>query len=402
MTGGRIILPPTNPSLDSNGNPVSGSTLTYYQNNTTTLVSIYSNAALTIALANPLTSDSAGVFPQVWASNTAGYSVKWTRTGFSDVTFNDIFPDLDSSAVGTYVSLNQSQVSLGTNIATAFGTVGVGLIENAFTQTDSTTGAGTVATAYASTFGAVTFATPVNAITITNAYGLYLKDPVAGSHVTLTNKYALGVDSLKVAGAINIGGVSSSAVTGTGNIALSASPTFTGTVGFAALSGTGNIATSAGTLSTAGVTIAPDSGSGSLITLTGFSHNSTFSWAGITGSANFQIVAGGSGGVILNNAATSWSAISDYRAKNVAGDFTTSGQIIDAVPIHLAALKTTPDVNKAMFLAHELQAAVPYAVHGEKDGEAMQLVETTDPLVPILWAELRELRARVAALEAKP
>lgn len=215
MTGGRIILPPTNPSLDANGKPVSGSTLTYYQNGTTTPVSIYSNSALTIPLANPLTSDAAGVFPQVWAPNNAGYSVKWSRTGFGDVTFDNIFPDLDSSAVGTFVSLNQSQVSLGSNVNTSFGTAGVGLIENAFTQTDSTTGAGTVATAYSSVFGATTFATPLNAITITNAFGLYIKDPVAGAHVTLTNRFALGVDSLKVAGGLVIGaGIASLGGTG--------------------------------------------------------------------------------------------------------------------------------------------------------------------------------------------
>jgi hypothetical protein len=72
-------IAPTNPSLDANGDPVSGSTLTYYQNNTTTLVSIYADKALGTPLDNPLPSDSAGVFPQVWVSNAAGYSVKWSR-----------------------------------------------------------------------------------------------------------------------------------------------------------------------------------------------------------------------------------------------------------------------------------------------------------------------------------
>jgi len=233
MTGGRIILPPTNPSLDANGKPVNGATLTYYENGTTMLVSIYSDIELTVPLANPLTSDAAGVFPQVWAPNGVGYSVKWSRTGLGDVTFDDIFPDLDSSAVGTFVSLNQSQVSLGSNVNTSFGNQGVGLIESAFTWTDSTTGAGTVATAYASLFGAVTFATPLNAITITNAYGLYLKDPVAGAHVTLTNKFALGVDSFQCVGALNYGGVTlANSVTGTGSMVLSTSPTFTGTANF--------------------------------------------------------------------------------------------------------------------------------------------------------------------------
>lgn len=106
-----------------------------------------------------------------------------------------------------------------------------------------------------------------------------------------------------------------------------------------------------------------------------------------------------SAGVVLNNGASSWSAISDYRAKNISGALSHSGEIIDAVPVYLGALKDKPEVTKAMFLAHEVQAVVPYAVHGEKDGEKMQTVETTDPLVPIMWEELRQLRARVAALE---
>lgn len=109
MTGGRIILPPTNPSLDSNGNPVSGSTLTYYQNGTTTPVSIYAEAALSTPLANPLTSDSAGVFPQVYAADTATYSVKWTRTGYSDVTYNDIHTDHYT------VAQTQTRLNSGTN-----------------------------------------------------------------------------------------------------------------------------------------------------------------------------------------------------------------------------------------------------------------------------------------------
>jgi hypothetical protein len=109
----------------------------------------------------------------------------------------------------------------------------------------------------------------------------------------------------------------------------------------------------------------------------------------VSDGSTTQLVSGGSGGVQLTSGATSWAAISDYRAKIVQGAFDGSGAIIDAVPVHVAALKTSPDKPKAMFLAHEMQAAVPYVVHGEKDalkddGSAnFQTVETTDPLVPI-------------------
>lgn len=123
----------------------------------------------------------------------------------------------------------------------------------------------------------------------------------------------------------------------------------------------------------------------------------------ISGSAAFGVAvqSGGTGGVQVTNGATAWSIYSDYRTKYLKGIFTNSGAIIDAVPVHLAAMKETPDNIKAMFLAHEVQAVVPYAVHGEKDGEKMQLLESTDPLVPILWAEIRDLRRRLAIQEAR-
>lgn len=109
---------------------------------------------------------------------------------------------------GDALSYGQSQVAILGNATAVFGTTGTGLIGNAYTQTDNVTGAGTVAAAYASTLGAVTFATASNAITITNAYGLYLKDPVAGANTTLSNKSALGTDSFKNNGLTDISGAS--------------------------------------------------------------------------------------------------------------------------------------------------------------------------------------------------
>lgn len=93
MTGGRIILPPTNPSLDANGDPVSGAILTFYLNGTTTLTPVYTTAALSVPLANPLTADSAGLFPQIYADDELAYSVKWSRTGLADKTYDDIHTD---------------------------------------------------------------------------------------------------------------------------------------------------------------------------------------------------------------------------------------------------------------------------------------------------------------------
>lgn len=120
-----------------------------------------------------------------------------------------------------------------------------------------------------------------------------------------------------------------------------------------------------------------------------------------TSSASIDVVVN-SNGVTLALNASAWAAISDYRAKDLYGEFTNSGNIIDAIPVYLAQLKNKTQQIRPMFLAHEVaEGGAEFAVHGEKDGEEMQKLESTDPLVPILWAEIRELRKRLAILEGK-
>lgn len=128
----------------------------------------------------------------------------------------------------------------------------------------------------------------------------------------------------------------------------------------------------------------------------------------ITGTAATSINAlvNANGVSLLLNAAA-WSATSDYRSKDVYGEFADAGAIVDAVPVHLAQYKNKTQPVRPMFLAHELaEGGAVFAVHGDKDavdgeGKAvMQSTQSTDPLVPILWAAVRELRARIAVLEA--
>lgn len=87
---GRIILGIANPALDANGAVDSGATLTFYENGTTTLQSVYSDSSLATALENPLSPDASGRFPQIWASSNAVYSVKWSPSGASAITYDGI------------------------------------------------------------------------------------------------------------------------------------------------------------------------------------------------------------------------------------------------------------------------------------------------------------------------
>lgn len=111
------------------------------------------------------------------------------------------------------------------------------------------------------------------------------------------------------------------------------------------------------------------------------------------------------GSIANSGSGTVYNTTSDYRLKVVLGNF-DAGAALDAVPVHLGHYKRDPGVSRAMFLAHEVQAAVPWAVTGTKD--AIRTDGGIDPqmldhsaLVPVLWAELRALRARVAAAELR-
>lgn len=72
-----------------------------------------------------------------------------------------------------------------------FGTTGA-YLQSSGTVTD-TTSTGTVATAYGGLLGNHTWAAN-SATTITSAYGIFIQKPTAGTNVTLTNDYALGLN----------------------------------------------------------------------------------------------------------------------------------------------------------------------------------------------------------------
>jgi hypothetical protein len=95
---------------------------------------------------------------------------------------------------------------------------------------------------------------------------------------------------------------------------------------------------------------------------------------------------------------------SDYRIKRVIGPYEKSGAILDKIAIHEGHIYDSP-MATPFVLAHELAEAVPYAVDGEKDAvnedgsPKVQMVAYAS-LIPLMLAEIKSLRARVAALES--
>lgn len=97
---------------------------------------------------------------------------------------------------GNFSIVSASLILSGNISATAWTTNGLRIKGIAATLTD-TTSSGTVATAYTDVLGGNTIAAS-SAATYTNYFSMYVKDPVTGTNVTMTNKWSLGGDSLKV------------------------------------------------------------------------------------------------------------------------------------------------------------------------------------------------------------
>jgi hypothetical protein len=96
-----------------------------------------------------------------------------------------------------------------------------------------------------------------------------------------------------------------------------------------------------------------------------------------------------------------YNVTSDYRAKDIYGPVTDSGALIDSVPVYMGKMKGATQ-ERPMFIAHEVPA---YAHTGEKDavdadGKPVYQQMDTSALVPVMWAEIQSLRARVASLES--
>ena len=89
---------------------------------------------------------------------------------------------------------------------------------------------------------------------------------------------------------------------------------------------------------------------------------------------------------------------SDYRAKDITGPVTDSGALIDSVPVYMGKMKWA-EQERPMFIAHETPT---YAHTGEKDavdvdGKPVYQQMDASALIPVMWAEIQDLRKRLAA-----
>jgi hypothetical protein len=115
--------------------------------------------------------------------------------------------------------------------------------------------------------------------------------------------------------------------------------------------------------------------------------------------AMFRRDAGDVGSISVTTTATTYATSSDYRLKQNVEPMVGGLAKLAQLKPSTFEFKIEPNVRVEGFLAHEVQAVVPQAVTGEKDGEEMQGLDMSK-LVPVLVAAVQELSAKVAALEA--
>ncbi len=123
------------------------------------------------------------------------------------------------------------------------------------------------------------------------------------------------------------------------------------------------------------------------------------------GFLNFVVNDSGVGTITSNGSSTSYNTTSDHRLKENVVDLTGATERLKQLkPKRFNFINNADAGTVDGFLAHEAQTVVPEAVHGthnEVDAEGNPVYQGIDQskLVPLLVATIKELEARITALE---
>jgi hypothetical protein len=116
---------------------------------------------------------------------------------------------------------------------------------------------------------------------------------------------------------------------------------------------------------------------------------------------NFLYAAGSIGSITQSGtAAVLYNVTSDQRLKENIVDAPEFGSVIDSLQVRSFDWKSDGNHQRAGFVAQELVAVAPEAVHQPADPEEMMAVDYSK-LVPMLVKEIQSLRIRIAQLENK-
>ena len=135
-----LLLAKWFPFLDSNGDPASGGTVTFYDTNTTTLKTVYSDAGLTTPLANPQTLNAAGhLESNVYCADSERYTIAAVSSGGAALPgfpLNDIWGAIEDAPGSTYTPAGGTARTIQSKLNEVvsvkdFGAVGDGVTDDA-------------------------------------------------------------------------------------------------------------------------------------------------------------------------------------------------------------------------------------------------------------------------------
>ena len=112
------------------------------------------------------------------------------------------------------------------------------------------------------------------------------------------------------------------------------------------------------------------------------------------------------GSITMSNSATAFNTSSDYRLKENIVDMTGSvDRVKQLKPSRFNFISESDSKVVDGFLAHEVSSIVPEAITGTKDevdadGNPVYQGIDQSKLVPLLVGAIKELTARIEALEA--
>jgi hypothetical protein len=126
-----------------------------------------------------------------------------------------------------------------------------------------------------------------------------------------------------------------------------------------------------------------------------------FWYTGPDASANYLVYNNSSVGMFMAYGGTSWSSSSDERLKTNLTPIENGLDKVNTLRSVTGRFKTDDEsVSRAFLIAQDIQKVLPEAVHVQDDEQGTLGVAYTD-VIPLLVAAIKELNAKVTALEAQ-
>jgi hypothetical protein len=120
--------------------------------------------------------------------------------------------------------------------------------------------------------------------------------------------------------------------------------------------------------------------------------------SGTTYQIDFRTLSVERGSISVTDSAVAYNTSSDYRLKEDLQPIQGLDKL-SRINVYNFKWKINGERTDGV-LAHELQEVLPYAVHGEKDGEKYQGVDYSK-IVPVLIQSIKELKAEIDLLKNK-